>query len=212
MRARGSYPKNYPYGSVIHFTSGRWLGGLDKAFDTIEGGIVNGFLYMCISYDGKLIQTNPLNEWGYNAGESGWSKFSKLIKGTVSDELIGIEQNCAGKVKKLKDGRYETWFNTFLTEDEVRYVTEKEYGCPTGYYHKLSRDQELTLTKTLLWLKANNPDVFDLDLVVAHHEVAGTLGIGYFRKDDVGGSLSMSMKDYRAYLKAEYKKEYGVSV
>jgi N-acetyl-anhydromuramyl-L-alanine amidase AmpD len=205
MKTHGKYEKGYPLGAVVHFTAGRYDGGVKKALDTIEGGIKNGFTFLCIGNDGSLVQAHPVDEWGYHAGESAWKnpKFLKRLVGTVSDDLIGIEINCAGKLEKTKDGRYMTWFKTYIDEKDVRYVTEAEYGCPTGYYHKYTPEQEATLIKTLVWLKENDPTgQFSFDLVLGHDEVAGKLGIGYFRKNDPGGSISMPMSKLREHLKS----------
>lgn len=206
MKTKGKYEGGYPKGAVVHFTSGRYEGGVDKALDTIEGGIKNGFTFLCIGNDGAIVQAHPINEWGYHAGESAWKnpKFVKRLVGTVSDDLIGIEINNAGKLEKTKDGRYKTWFGTYIDAKDVRYVAEAEYGCPSGYYHKFTPEQEATLIETLLWLKSNDKTgLFNFDLVVAHHEVSGKLGIGFFRKNDCGGSLSMNMNDLRSLLKAK---------
>jgi hypothetical protein len=55
-----------------------------------------------------------------------------------------------------------------------------------------------------MWLKNNNPKIFDFDKVLGHHEVSGRVGLGYWRKIDPGGSLSMPMREYREYLKKLY--------
>jgi hypothetical protein len=204
MRTRGKYDKGYPYGAIVHFTSGRYEGGIHKALDTIQGGVKNGFAFLCIAVKGELVQAHPVTEWGYHAGESAWKNpsFARRLVGSVSDDLIGIEINNAGRLEKTKDGRFKTWFGTYIPADQVRHVSASDYGTVEGYYHKYTAEQEKTLTNTLLWLKANDPvGCFDFDLVLGHDEVAGKLGIGYFRKNDPGGSLSMSMPQYRAYLK-----------
>jgi len=198
MKTRGTYSGGYPKGAVVHFTSGRYEGGLAKAKDSIDGGIENGFAFLCIGNDGSIVQAHPLDKWGYHAGESAW----KGLAGTVSDDLVGIEMNNAGKVDKISDNKFKTWFGTYLTSDEVRYVTEKDYGCPTGYYHKYTPAQEETLIEFLVWLKKNDKTGnFKIDFILGHHEVAGKLGIGYFRKNDPGGSLSMSMDELRRTVK-----------
>lgn len=194
MKEKGKYANGYPIGAVVHFTAGR-SGGLKKAMDSIEGGIENGYAFLCIADTGEIVQANPLNTWGYHAGESAW----KGILGSVSDDLVGIEMNNAGKVESVGNGRFKTWFNTYLTADEVRYVTEKDYGCPTGYYHKYTPAQEKTLIEFLVWLKKNDPTgKFKIDYILGHHEVAGKLGIGKWRKNDPGGALSMTMAQLRA--------------
>jgi len=189
MKTKGKYKTKWPMGAVVHFTAGRYEKGLDSAKKTIKGGIENGYTFLCIGQDGSVVQAHSVDEWGYHCGKSALvnllPKNVKPLLGDLSDELIGIEMNNAGKVEPTKDGRYKTWFGTFLEADEVRYVKEKDYGCPTGFYHKYSLEQEAALIKTLLWLKQNDPyNVFNFDYVRGHHEVAGLHEIGRWRKND----------------------------
>lgn len=193
MKTKGKYALKYPRGLLWHHTAGR-----DGAAKTIEGGIKNGFAFVCIQEDGLLIQAHPVSEWGYHCGESAWAK----LTGSLSDDCMGMEINNAGKLTKTSDGRYKTWFGTYLPEDKVRYVTEKEWGCPTGYYHKFTEAQEKRAIEFSLWLKRNDPfDVYSFDFNLGHHEASGKLGIGYWRKNDPGGSLSMPMPEMRDLLK-----------
>lgn len=200
MKERGKYAKGYPLGAVVHFTAGR-----DGAEKTISGGVSNGYTYLCIQKDGKLFQAHPVSQWGYHAGESAWQKFAKKLVGSVSDDLIGIEINAAGLVDKMPDGRFKTWFGTYLTPDQVRY-TEGKDNQMRGYYEKYTEAQEKTLVETLLWLKSQAPDIFDFDFVLGHDEVAGPKGIGRWRKNDPGAALSMTMSEFRELLKKEWAK------
>jgi len=209
LKTKGKYRKNYPSGVVVHYTAGR-RGGLKKALDSIKGADDNEFTYLVIGDDGSLVQAHPVSEWGYHAGESAWPGL-----GTgVSRLLIGVEMNCAGELKRAKSGinkgKLVTWFDKVVPEENVRYVTEDTWGCPTGYYESYTPEQEETLIKLCLWLKKNDPtgDTFSFDYVLGHHEVAGKKGIGRWRKTDPGGSLSMSMPDFRALLKRRYEAGY----
>jgi N-acetyl-anhydromuramyl-L-alanine amidase AmpD len=200
MRTRGTYSGGYPKGAVVHYTAGRFEGGLKKAHSTIEGGIKNGYAYLCIAHTGELVQAHPIEQWGYHAGESKW----KGLFGAVSDDLIGIEMNCAGLLTEKK-GQLLTWWGDEIPRDDARFVKEKDYGCPTGWYHKYTPAQEETLIKTLLWLKMNDPlNNFSFDYVLGHSEVSGVKGLGWFRKQDPGGSLSMPMDQFRELLKSQY--------
>jgi N-acetyl-anhydromuramyl-L-alanine amidase AmpD len=209
MKTRGTYALGYPRGAVVHYTAGRFAGGVKKALDTIDGGIKNGYAYLCISYDGIVVQAHPITQWGYHAGESAWknvaSKFA--LQGTVSDDLIGIEMNNAGKLTREKDGRFKTWWGDYIPAENVREVKDKSWGCPLGFYQKYTLEQERALIELLLWLKHNDKkDVFSFDNVLGHHEVSGIRGIGYFRKQDPGGSLSMPMDQFREHLKSLWIK------
>ena len=202
MRARGTYALGWPVGAVVHFTAGR-----DGAEKTIRGGIGNGYTYWCIQRDGLLVCAHSAEKWGYPSGESAWRKFAKKLVGSVSDDLIGIEINAAGRVEPIKGkpGKFKTWYGEELDAKDVRYTPGKDNQLK-GYYHEYTEAQEATLIKTLVWLKKQNPKVFDFDLVLGHDEVAGPLGIGRWRKNDPGAALSCTMPEFRAKLKAEYAK------
>jgi N-acetyl-anhydromuramyl-L-alanine amidase AmpD len=195
MKTRGKYAKGYPVGAVVHFTAGR-----DGAAKTIDGGIKDGYAYLCIQKDGTIVQAHPISEWGYHAGESAWKHLAKKLVGAVSDDLIGIEINCAGRVEPQANGTYKTWFGTYLTADQVRYTPGKANQLK-GYYEKYTPAQEKTLAEVLLWLKSQAPAIFDFDFVLGHDEVAGPAGIGRWRKNDPGAALSMTMPEFRDHLK-----------
>lgn len=213
MRERGDYAGGQgPRGAIVHFTAGHSEHGIVDAFDAIDGGVINGYTYLCIARTGELVQAHDVMKWGYHAGESAWNvKLKRLswnIVGSVSDDLIGIEMNNAGLLTKVGDEFFPWWafkdkklvLNAKpIPEDQIRFVIEENYGCPTGYYHKYTPEQESTLIRTLMWLYVN-VEPFKLEYVLGHHEVAGIKGIGYWRKSDPGGSLSLPMDVFRNYL------------
>ncbi len=82
-----------------------------------------------------------------------------------------------------------------LPADQVRYV-ERFQNREAGWYHRYTPEQEQALTDLLLWLKTNAPAIFDFELVLGHDEVSPG------RKNDPGGSLSLTMPDLRARLVA----------
>jgi N-acetyl-anhydromuramyl-L-alanine amidase AmpD len=198
MTTRGTYAKGWPKGAVVHYTAGSDRDG--AALATIKGGVSDGYTYLCIDADGTLIQAHPVSQWGYHAGESLWKGYI----GGLNDEAIGIEI-CNPGILTQKNGRFYAWYDKSFTnpipEDQRRYVTQSEYGCPTGWYKKYTMAQELTLIKTLQWLKDNDPsNVFKYENVVGHHECSGLKGLGFWRKSDPGGCLSMSMDTLRSEL------------
>jgi hypothetical protein len=194
MKSRGKYAKGYPEGAVVHFTAGRSLLGAKNAKNTVEGGIKNGYMFFVIDKDGLVYQNFPLSDWGYHAGTSNW----KDLGSSVSSKLVGIEICNAGSVKPLKD-KYVSWFGEIYEPEQVRHIKEKRDALdPTGYFHKYTTAQETSLISLLVWLHKNNPDVFKIENVVGHHEVA----VPYGRKNDPGGSLSMSMTALRQKIKS----------
>lgn len=190
MKTHGKYLRNYPKGAIVHYTAGERPG-------TLDWGIAQGYCYLLIDGNGQLHQAHPINEWGYHAGASSY----KGLQGSVSDELIGIEIACAGRVEQvIVNGakRYKAWFHKnplqYFTEDQVRYSGENA-NIKAGYYHKYTPAQEETLIHTLQWLKWNDPyNVFAYDYVLGHDEVSPN------RKQDPGASLSMSMPELRKLL------------
>lgn len=199
MRQRGKYEKGYPWGAVVHFTAGR-----DGAQKTIDGGIGDGYTYLCIQKDGTIVQAHDVSQWGYHAGESKWPGLGS----GVADKLIGIEINAAGRVEKQPDGRFKTWFGTYLEADQVRYTAGGDNQLK-GYYEKYTPAQEASLIQVLLWLKGQAPDVFKFEYVLGHDEVAGMKGLGRWRKNDPGAALSMTMSDFRSALEAGWARQQG---
>lgn len=178
---RGTYQAGYPKGAIVHFTSGR-RSGLKAG---LEAQVTDGYTYFLIDQDGKLGQNFALDSWGYHAGESKYPGLS----GSVSDELVGIEIQCGGRLES--NGR--TWFNTVPAE--TRTISPKHQNQEAGRYETFTQAQEDTLVALLRWLRKNNPEVFSFDFVLGHDEVSPG------RKDDPGGSLSKSMPEFRAFLK-----------
>jgi len=203
MKAVGKYPNGYPMGTVLHWTAGRFdKPSPNNAIQSIKEGIANGYNYWCCDVDGQIIQTNPLDEYGYHAGESAWV-IDGVEKSSMSQYLLGIEINCAGKLEK-RDGKYFSWYGLEIPESDVRHIPANKENIAAGYYHKLTYQQENEIFKANLWLKMNNPDVFNLDLVLGHDNISGPEGIGRWRKFDPGGSLSMTTREFRELLKKEY--------
>lgn len=189
MGFQGTYKGGYPKGAVIHYTAGRFKGGIQKAIETMQGGKKNGFTFLVISEDGEVVQGFPLNKWGWHAGQSSHPR----LEGSVSDELIGIEICNAGLLERRGD-KFFAWYGLEIPRDQVRTVTRPTANQRPGSYHKYTKDQEDSLIALLLWLKRNNPVAFSFDLVLGHDEVSPG------RKTDPGGSLSVSMPELREEL------------
>lgn len=181
---RGNYKDAYPKGAIVHFTAGRHE-GLDTG---MSQQVKDGFTYFIIDKDGNVGQNFPLSEWGYHAGRSSWPG---LVEG-VSDELVGIEVQCPGKLVKTGD-TYKTWYGEAVAPEDVR-VVKTEKNMEGGAYFKYTEAQETALIHLLRWLRKNNPKVFRYDLVLGHDEVSPG------RKNDPGGSLSMPMDELRTLL------------
>lgn len=205
---RGDYATGYPKGLVVHWTAGH-RDSLTNGFSIMKSG---GHLYLLIDKDGNLGQTNPLNEWGYHAGQS---KFPG-ITGGVSPHFAGVEVQAAGNVTPHNGGFYPWWDkkkdakgnytgpHQFLAKnrisaEEVKYSAKKD-NIAAGYYHIYTEKQMITLRKLVAWLHLNHPTVFSLDRVVGHDEVSPG------RKTDPGASIVhegkvLSMPEFRRLCK-----------
>lgn len=149
--------------------------------------------YFAIDRDGNIGQNFSLDRWGYHAGKSKWP-----ILGTgVSKQLVGIEVCCPGTL----DHNGEAWFGVRYGSEDYRRV-KSSGNVRAGVYHRFTQHQERALERLLIWLKTNNPSVFQLDLVLGHDEVSPG------RKNDPGGSLSCTMPEFRRKLEQGLKLRY----
>jgi len=194
MKTKGSYPKGYPEGAIVHYTSGRY------GMSGMEFGRNQGYAFMYIDFDGRIYQAHPLDKWGNHAGDSYWPGLGS----GVSNRLVGIEITNGSELKKQGDV-WKSWFGQTYKEDEVRYSKGSKTE-PSGWFHKYTQAQEEALERLLLWLYRNNPTVFNLNYVLGHHEVAGPANgqRSTFRKADPGGALSMTMPEFREKLKKQF--------
>lgn len=194
MKTRGKYSKGYFRGCLIHYTAGHQ----DKGPGAINWGREQGYCFLLIDSEGVIHQAHPLNEWGYHGGPSSYPG----LNGTVSDDLIGIEIACAGKLEKVSTNegvKFKAWFHKhpsqYFDEDQVRY-SEGRDNISKGYYQVYTAAQEKALTQLILWLKDNDPvGCFSFDFVLGHDSVSAG------RKSDPGASLSMTIPEYQNYLK-----------
>ena len=194
MPFSGTYAKGYPLGAIVHFTAGRDKTEQD-ALDTYDWGCYEGYTFFVIGPTGVVYQGFPLDKRGSHAGSSSWPGLGD----SVSKHLVGIEVACAG----LLDGNGKSWFGVTYPEGETRRVSEQTWEGPSGQYKKFTLAQERSLVDLIIWMKKNNPDVFDLEYVLGHNEPAGKKGIGYWRKNDPTGALSMPMTKFREFLKKQ---------
>lgn len=192
MKTQGNYEENYPQGAVVHFTAGN-DSTEQNAIDSLHWGKSQKYAFMMIGPTGVVYQAHPLNEWGWHAGKSNWYS----VGSSVSRYFVGIEVACAGSL----DEDNESWFGEKYLEKDVRNIPEDTDNIKAGVYRKFTEAQETALIKLLVWLKVNNPLVFDCKNIVGHDEVSPG------RKVDPGGSLSMSMPMLRHHVDMEAYKE-----
>ena len=186
MRIQGKYAKLYPQGAIVHFTAGNCETEQD-AQDSLAWGKEQGYAFFVIGPKGVVYQNFPLDSWGYHAGQS---SYPGLGSG-VSSKLVGIEVACAGTV----DSNGKSWFKKIYHNDRIRTVPKRDNRV-AGRYVKYTPEQEKALIDLIVWLKKNNPAVFDIKYVLGHDEVPPG------RKDDPGGALSMTMPEFRKHIES----------
>lgn len=188
LTTRGSYKtgSGNPEGIIIHFTAGQ-----EKARATDFFNWMNdmGFATLFIDHWGKLWQNHKLDQWGYHAGKS---KCPVTNRSDVSKYYIGIEVANPGMLKLDAHGNLKSWFNKYYSRTECR-LADYDYPHQDGWYYKFTEQQEDTLRKTVEYLMYyyQIPSTF----VFGHDEISPG------RKNDPGGALSMSMRDFRNSLK-----------
>lgn len=192
LPSRGRYQQGYPRGAVVHYTAGT---NAASAIDALRQAGCSAFV---IERDGTILQPHGLDGWSWHAGVSFWN----ALGSGVSRHLVGIEVVSAGKLTghrpSLKsDMEWKSWWGGKIPSEQVRTSPERGNIAPGGY-QKFTEAQEDSLVALLLWLKANNPEVFSLNLVLGHDEVSPG------RKTDPGASLSASMEEFREFLHAEF--------
>ena len=206
----GTYKLGHPTGAVIHYTA-----GAARPTSHIETGrseltkkhgdkYDTAYTYWLIGVTGEILQTALVSRWGYHAGRAHWTNpTTAATTKSINKEFIGIEIVNPGHLTKDENGEnYRSWFGQPYTPEQVRLFKEKTGNIYPGAYVPYTGEQERSLIKLLLWLKGNAPDIFDLDNVVGHDEVAYPRG----RKQDPGGALSMTMREFRLLLKNKYEQ------
>lgn len=198
MKTQGEFPGGNPVGMVVHFLAGRFEKGLQSAKDAISYGQSQGYAFWCMATDGQIIQSHPLNRWGYHCGESKWEGLGT----SLSNRLLGLEICNAGRLREHNGQHYPWWCfeksgagpfkgGDPIPADQIRHIETPRYpGESAGFYHKYTEAQEQSLIDLILFLRSMVPG-FQIAHVLGHDEIAP------HRKNDPGGSLSMGMPELR---------------
>lgn len=184
----------YPIGAVIHFTAGR-ASTEDDAAESLRWLLKNKMKAVVIGPTGRLhFPPNWDTLWGPHAGPSK----HPVLGGALSRKLLGIEVANEGKLTKKGD-KFYTWFGTVVPKERVNHYPRDVGNIQAGYYAAFTKPQMDALVNFLFDLKRRF-NQFNFDYVLGHDEVATPRG----RKNDPGGSLGMTMEEFRNFLKKHY--------
>ena len=174
--------KHDPFrGLVVHYTASsrfsaesvcRYFATLKKEKSQIACPVMNGDGKIYVSKDWRIFEDRASH-----AGRSEW-------KGNrnISNTFAGIELCCKG--------RSEIQSDELLTDHRLVYTVD---NIKHGYYQRFTQHQEMKLVQLCLILDREIKE-FDLNNVVGHDEIAPD------RKSDPGGSLSVTMPQFRDIL------------
>jgi N-acetyl-anhydromuramyl-L-alanine amidase AmpD len=187
---QGFYPRGYPQGMIQHYAGSRFHTRQD-ALNVLEDAAssLKNYSYLLIDGLGNLYQTAPLNRWGWHSGKSVWPGLGQF----VHQWLVGLEVSNAGLLVEHNGKFYAEWGEE-IPANEVHYVPTRTGNMTPGHYHKFSDAQIAMVDKTVHWLKENGGGIFKYELCLGHDEVSPG------RKQDPGGSLPYTMKEYRLRL------------
>lgn len=174
---KGQYPGGHPEGAIVHHTAGH-----PNARGTVDYLAKQPYPCLVIGPDGEILQPFPLSEWGWHDGTE------------YSRRCVGIEVTGWGKLDKKGD-EFFSWAGYKIPANRVRHIPTKNGNQQVGYYEKWTQEQEESLINLLVWL-ARNWEGFKVDLILGHDETAPS------RKNDPGGSMSMTMAQLRAKVKS----------
>lgn len=209
LKQHGSYSTEdgKPKMIVIHYTvSPTW----EKTPDEQAAGILSyferqGFGTLVMATDGQIYRGKDydLEKKSWHSGKSFW----KTAPGSrnIHHYGIGVEVCCAGKVGKRRDGFYPAWhYEDWRIDGKLKkgkqpvQMRVREFeGAPgqkAGHYEQFTKEQEKSLINFCVWACIH----WDIDPenIVGHDEIDLR---GW--KSDPGGSLSMTMKQFRDHIR-----------
>lgn len=184
----------FPRGAIIHYTASR-ASSEDDALRVFSDLSKRGIKAVTIGPTGRCYFPSDWDtRWGPHAGQS----YHPVLGEYVSKFTIGFEVVCEGKLE-FKDGKYYSWFGSVVPKERVNSYSKRVGNIHVGHYAAFTPAQIERLIELLLGLKQKHKQ-FDLNLVLGHDEVALPPG----RKIDPGGSLGMTMQEFRDLLKTRY--------
>jgi N-acetyl-anhydromuramyl-L-alanine amidase AmpD len=177
-----------PKGLIVHYHCG-WTDSRINSIPVLKLGKKNGYKYMCMEENGDVYYPNAkLSFWEHGAHSGTKHHY----------DHVGIEVINSGKLQK-RGSKFYTWFDKEIPSDRV-IAYERKDNIVEGYYEVFTDEQIKSLVGLCHYMK-DKYESFSFDNVLGHDEVA----VG--RKNDPGGSLTMTMPEFRKLVKRTYKKK-----
>jgi N-acetylmuramoyl-L-alanine amidase len=143
---------------AFHYTAGK---NATSSINWLTNPESKASAHLVLARDGTITQLAPFNVKTWHAGLSHWDGLSGL-----NSYSIGIEMDNAGPLKKVGD-KYQAWFGTLYTEDEVVLAKHKLDDEPRWWhaYTEVQIQKALELAQLLV-------RHYDLKDVVGHEDIA----------------------------------------
>lgn len=162
---------------VEHFTAGTSAEGAVNWLT--DKSRTNGLssAHLVIGQDGRIWQLAPFTAVTWHAGDGTWPKGV----GRVNYRSIGIEHSNAGKLTRRGDGRWITWYNGVIPDEQVVVLKHKFENSESGWhiYDQRMIDRSLEAQAAII---AKYPSIRQ---IVGHDDVA------FPRKTDPGPAFPM---------------------
>lgn len=111
---------------IVHYTAGTSLDGTVSWFKNKNAWASS---HLVIGSDGSIIQMARFNREAWHAGKSRWGELEGMNK-----YCIGIEIVNAGKLNRRADGKWISWANQVIPDNEVVELLHKHENHSSGWH------------------------------------------------------------------------------
>ena len=156
---------------MFHYKAGK---SAKSSIDWLTNPESKASAHLVLARDGTITQLAPFNVKTWHAGLSHWDGLSGL-----NSYSIEIEMDNAGLLKKVGD-KYQAWFGTLYTEDEV-VLAKHKLDDESRWWHAYT---EIQIQKALELAQ----------LLVRHYDLKDVIGhedIALDRKRDSGSAFPL---------------------
>jgi N-acetylmuramoyl-L-alanine amidase len=173
---------------VFHYTAGK---SATSSINWLTNPESKASAHLVLARDGTITQLAPFNVKTWHAGLSHWDGLSGL-----NSYSIGIEMDNAGPLKKVGD-KYQAWFGTLYTEDEV-VLAKHKLDDESRWWHAYTEVQiQKALELAQLLVRR-----YDLKDVVGHEDIAPD------RKRDPGPAFPLENVRALVFGRGEEEREH----